>query len=155
MLREHTKQAARAAMRAQRQRLVAVGAIFVAVQALIVVFSWMALEVVNVARAYAGGEGFYSKAQKSAVIALHRFAETGDDRFYGVFQHFIAIPVGDRMAREELEKPRRDFAVIQHALLQGKNHPDDASGIATAFLLLNDWGPFKIAVDDLRIGDGL
>jgi len=71
------------------------------VQALIVVFSWMALEVVNVARAYAGGEGFYSKAQKSAVIALHRFAETGDDRFYGVFQKFIAIPVGDRMAREE------------------------------------------------------
>ncbi len=155
MLGEQSKQAARAAMRAQRQRLVAVGAIFVAVQALIVVFSWMALEVVNVARAYAGGEGFYSKAQKSAVIALHRLAETGDDAFYDVFQHYIAIPVGDRIAREELEKPQRDSAVIRRGLLQGRNHPDDATGIADFFLLLSDWGPFKIAVDDWRIGDGL
>ena len=59
----HTTHVARAAMRAQRWRLLAVGAIFVAVQALIVLFSWVALEVVDVARAYAGGEGFYSKAQ--------------------------------------------------------------------------------------------
>ena len=142
-------------MRAQRWRLIAVGAIFVAVQALIIVFSWAALEVVDVARAYAGGEGFYSKAQKSAVLALHRFAETGDEAFYAAFEHYISVPVGDRLAREELEKPERDFGAVRRGLLQGMNHPDDVEGIAIVFLLISDWGPFKVAVDDWRVGDRL
>ncbi|MBI1210116.1 MAG: hypothetical protein GC190_01530 [Alphaproteobacteria bacterium] len=146
---------ARAAVRAQRWRLIAVGAIFVAVQALIVLFSWAALEVVDVARAYAGGEGFYSKAQKSAVIALHRFAATGDEQDYKIFDDFISVSIGDRIAREELEKPQPNFAVVRHGLIQGSNHPDDVDGIATVFVLLKNWGPFRAAVEDWRAGDHL
>lgn len=142
-------------MRAQRWRLVAVGAIFVAVQALIVLFSWAALEVVDVARAYAGGEGFYSKAQKSAVIALHRLAATGDDTHFATFNEFISVTLGDRHAREEMEKPHPDFSVVQRGLVQGHNHPDDVTGIAIVFMLLNDWGPFKVAVQDWRGADRL
>jgi hypothetical protein len=143
----------RAAVRAQRWRFVAVGAIFVAVQALIILFSWAALEVVDVARAYAGGEGFYSKAQKSAVIALHRFAATGDEAHYETFREFISVTLGDRSAREELEKPSPDFEVVRRGLVQGHNSPEDVTGIAIVFMLMNDWGPFKVAVDDWRGAD--
>ena len=152
---EQATKTARAAMRAQRWRLAAVGAIFVAVQALIIVFSWTALEVVNVARAYAGGEGFYSKAQKSGVIALHRLAETGDEMFFDRFNDFLAVSIGDRTAREEMEKPDPDYAAVRRALIQGQNHPDDVTGIFIVFKLLRDWGPFKVAVTDWREGDRL
>lgn len=150
-----TTQTARAATRAQRWRFVAVGAIFVAVQALIVGFSWAALEVVDVARAYAGGEGFYSKAQKSAVIALHRFVQTRDEAFYDTFNEFMAISIGDRIAREEMEKANPDFSVVHRGFIQGRNHPDDVAGLAGVFVWLKDWGPFKVAVDDWRHGDKL
>jgi signal transduction histidine kinase len=155
MAHHQTRQTARSAMRAQRRRLVAVGAIFVAVQALIVMFSWAALEVVNVARAYAGGEGYYSKAQKSAVIALHRFAETGDESAFTTFNDFIAVAIGDRIAREELEKPERDYSVIRRGFIQGKNHPDDVFGLASGFVVLRDWRPFNAAIEDWRRGDRL
>ena len=115
---EPPKKAAHAAMRAQHRRLIAVGAIFVVVQALIVIFSWAALEIVNVARSYAGGEGFYSKAQKSAVIDLHRFAEAGDDKLFGEFERHMMVPIGDRTAREELEKPQPDFGVVRSSWLR-------------------------------------
>ena len=142
-------------MRAQRWRLIAVGAIFVAVQALIILFSWAALEVVDVARAYAGGEGFYSKAQKSAVIALQRYAVTGHGADYATFQDFISVSIGDRVARVELEKPHPDYDVVRSGLVQGRNHPDDVTGIAVVFVLLSGWGPFKVAVDDWREADRL
>jgi hypothetical protein len=35
------------------------------------------------------------------------------------------IPLGDRQAREELEKPRPNLAVARQGFAEGRNHPDD------------------------------
>ena len=43
----------------------------------------------------------------------------------GGIEEAIAVPVGDRKAREELEKPRPDLAVARQGFLEGRNHPDD------------------------------
>src|SRR5271170_2968287 len=47
--------------------------------------SWAAIYVVNATRAYATGEGRYSKAQKIAVLDLHRFAYSGQQRDFDAF----------------------------------------------------------------------
>src|SRR6187402_3878529 len=57
---------------------------------------WAAVEVVNATRAYAVGEGRYSKAQKMAVLALDRFIDSRDPVEYRNFLDAVAIPQGDR-----------------------------------------------------------
>ena len=55
-----------------------------------------ALEIVNATRAYATGEGRYSKAQKIAVLHLHRYAYSGEPDDYVAFIEAAAVPRGDR-----------------------------------------------------------
>src|SRR5215467_5590979 len=47
--------------------------------------SWSAIELVNDTRAYATGEGRYSKAEKLAILDLYRYADTQDARDYDAF----------------------------------------------------------------------
>ena len=57
--------------------------------------SWAAIKVVDATRAYATGEGRYSKAQKIAVIDLQRYAYSGLDQDYQAFLEATAMPRGD------------------------------------------------------------
>ncbi|HEX4441255.1 MAG TPA: EAL domain-containing protein [Thermoanaerobaculia bacterium] len=104
-------------------------------------------------RAYVAGEGLWSKAQKDAVNALHRYAETRDDAQFRAYEAAIAVPVGDRLAREELEKPRPDPEVVRRGFLQGRNHPDDVDTMARLYRDLRGIGPMRHAVETWRQGD--
>ena len=44
------------------------------------------------------------------------------------------MPLGDRIAREELQRPDPDLAVARAGFLQGGNHPDDIDGLIRLFL---------------------
>ena len=59
----------------------------------------------SAARAYVGAESLWSKAEKEAVSALNRYAATHSERDFRLYLLAIAVPLGDRRAREELEKP--------------------------------------------------
>jgi hypothetical protein len=72
--------------------------------------SWAAIRIVDATRAYATGEGRYSKAQKIAVIELHRFACSGRSSDYAAFLAAIAVPRGDRDARLALAREPVDSA---------------------------------------------
>ena len=117
--------------------------------------SWAALEIVNATRAYATGEGRYSKAQKIAVLNLHRYAYSGLASDYQAFLAATAVPRGDRMARIALEQKPSDTAVAARGFLQGENHPDDIDGMIRLFQWFSWWQPFAAAVEDWREGDGL
>jgi hypothetical protein len=43
------------------------------------------------------------------------------------------VPLGDRKARLELEKPDPDYAVAYQGFLEGRNHPDDIPGMIMLF----------------------
>lgn len=88
-----------------------------------------AMEVLSAVRSFVGGEGLWSKGQKDAVHALHRYAFTGDIKFYEEFHKQLEISHGDRAARLELEKPAYDIAIVTHGFQQGKVDPADVPGL--------------------------
>lgn len=143
------------AARQQKRSFLLIAGTFIALLLLSLAASWAAISVVNSTRAYATGEGRYSKAQKIAVLNLHRFAYGGREADYRAFLQAIDVPRGDRDARLALEAPEFDRAAVKAYLLRGQNHPDDHGSLIRLFRLFHWWSPFAAAVDDWRTGDAL
>ncbi len=89
----------------------------------------MCISLLSAARAYVGGESQWSRSQKSAVQHLLRFSDTRDAHDWDAYREAIAVNLGDRRAREELDKPEPDLAVVREGFLTGANHPDDVPGM--------------------------
>lgn len=109
-------------------------AVFLVVIAVLVALAAVGLEVLASVRAYVGGEGLWSKAEKDASSALSRYIAEGNEATYGEFLRQLAIPLGDRRAREELERSRPDLSIARAGFLQGRNHPDDVDGMSRLFI---------------------
>lgn len=90
-----------------------------------------AMNILSSVRSFVGGEGLWSKAQKNAIYSLHRYAATGESRYYVEFNQAIQIPMGDRRARVEMEKPKSNMDEIRAGFIQGQIHPDDIPGLVT------------------------
>ncbi|GGH08793.1 hypothetical protein GCM10007352_13980 [Mucilaginibacter phyllosphaerae] len=90
---------------------------------------FFAITTLSSVRAYVAGEGLWSKAQKDALFNLHVYAYSHDEKDYAAFEEFIKVPLGDRKARVELEKPNPDLVNARQGLLEGRNHPDDIDGM--------------------------
>jgi PAS domain S-box-containing protein len=95
--------------------------------------SYMTIENLSAARAYVGGEGLWSKAQKQAVHDLLRYSISHSERDFEAYQKALLVPMGERQARLELEKPVPDMSVVRRGLIQGRNSPEDVNGMATMF----------------------
>jgi signal transduction histidine kinase len=80
-----------------------------------------------------GGEGLWSKAQKESLNSLLRYSVTFEPADYKRFQEELAVPLGDKRARLELEKADPDLRVAREGFLQGGNHPDDIEGMISLY----------------------
>jgi len=119
------------------------------------VVSWWAINVVDSTRAYVNGEGRYSKAEKIAVLDLHRYAYSGSQKDYQDFLAAIAVPLGDHAARIALERSPADFTAAANGFLKGENHPLDIVGMLALFDRFSWWPPFAAAIADWENGDRL
>jgi diguanylate cyclase (GGDEF)-like protein/PAS domain S-box-containing protein len=135
--------------------LAGVAGAFLAVIAAVTGVALFALEVLTSARAYVGGEGLWSKAEKDAAAALTRYITDGDESAYEEFRAQLAVPLGDRRAREELEKPAPDLAVARAGFLAGRNHPDDVDGMIKLFRRFRRVEPLDRAIGVWKRGDEL
>jgi two-component system, sensor histidine kinase len=88
-----------------------------------------AMSTLSAVRAYVEGEGLWSKAQKDAAQGLITYAFTKDRRYYQRYENHLRIPLGDRIARLELEKPEMNEEIVMQGFVQGQNHPDDVPGM--------------------------
>jgi len=104
-------------------------------------------------RAYVQAEGLWSKAQKEAVIALRRYGRSYNEVDFQVYLASVAIPLGDRQARIELEKNAPDFDVVSRGFLQGGNRPDDVQGMASLFRRFRKVRYMSAAIDTWTQGD--
>jgi len=141
-----------------RQQLRSYGvilAVFVLLLGVALFASWGAIRVVDATRAYVAGEGRFSKAEKIAVLSLHRYAYSGRELDYAHFRSAVAVPLGDHMARVALERLPADLASARRGFLIGENHPDDIGGMIGLFRWFSWWHPFAAAMGDWRTGDGL
>jgi diguanylate cyclase (GGDEF)-like protein/PAS domain S-box-containing protein len=136
-----------------RRRLLLIASPLVAILILLVLLGGMRSETLSAVRAYVGGESLWSKAQKEATSALHRYAKTRSEGTYREFQSLLAVPLGDRLAREELQKTDPDEAVVRRGFLAGQNNADDIPGMVRLFRRFGNSPDFAGAVAVWAEGD--
>ena len=108
-------------------------AVFVAMTILQASVAAFSIQLLSTVRAYVAGESLYSKAQKDAQIFLLDYAEKRDEADYQRFMSALAIPTGDRVAREALQQAEPDIEAARRGFLDGGNHPDDIDGLIQMF----------------------
>jgi PAS domain S-box-containing protein len=114
----------------ERQAFLSASLIIVVVATLLVV-ALLGFETLSSARAYVGGEGHWSKAQKEAAYHLVRYLHNQEPAEYAAFTEQLDVIAGDREARLEILAERPDRERIRDGLRRGRIHPDDIAGMAT------------------------
>jgi PAS domain S-box-containing protein len=126
--------AARAPITSLLARQAAVTALVLALLvAAMLILGYEALEVQSAVRAYVAGEGLWSKGEKDAVYELARYTTTADESHYRAFERALAVPIADRVARLELEKPAFDARLAERAFLAGGNRRADVPRMIRLF----------------------
>jgi diguanylate cyclase (GGDEF)-like protein/PAS domain S-box-containing protein len=136
------------------RRLIAVVWVFMAAIVCLLALTYYSIGLMSAGRAYVGGEGLWSKAQKEAVFALSRYAQDHDPRDYQAYQSALAVSLGDRQARLEMEKAQSDPQMATAGFLRGRNHPDDVAGMIALFRNFSSLPEIEKARAVWRQGDG-
>ena len=109
----------------------------VGIMALLIIIELMVLffsiNTLSSVRAYVGGEGLWSKAQKDALYQLLKYARTRDELDYVRFENFMKVNEGDHKARIELSKPNPNLSLVRQGLEEGRNDPGDVAGMIHLF----------------------
>ncbi len=110
---------------------VGIMALLIVVELVVLFFS---IHTLSSVRAYVGGEGLYSKAQKDGLYQLLKYARTHDELDYAKFQGFMKVTQGDHKARMALSKPEPNFDEARQGFIEGRNDKEDADGMVQLFL---------------------
>lgn len=106
-------------------------AILIGVELFVLFFS---LNTLSSLRAYVGGEGLWSKAQKDAVFHLYRYGVSRTANDYELFKQFMRVPIGDGRARHELLSASGNVDAAYAGFREGRNHPEDIDGMISLFV---------------------
>jgi two-component system, sensor histidine kinase len=109
---------------------VGIMALLIAIELVVLFFSINALSSV---RAYVGGEGLYSKAQKDAFYQLLKYGLTRDETDYRKFREFMRVPQGDHKTRIELSREHPDMEIARQGFTEGRNNKEDVDGMIKLF----------------------
>jgi two-component system cell cycle sensor histidine kinase/response regulator CckA len=137
------------------KKLVAILWIFLIVVIALLGLSYLTIENLSAARAYVGGEGLWSKAQKQAVRELLLYSTSRSESHFAAYQRALLVPLGDRQARLELEKPHPDMNLVRTGLVQGRNNPEDVTGMAALFRHCRKMSHMSEALEIWAQGDAL
>ncbi|NUN04538.1 MAG: response regulator [Bdellovibrio sp.] len=116
---------------------------------------YFAMNTLSSVRSFVSGESSWSKAQKDAVLSLHKYARTRDEKYFHAFSENLKIPLGDYRARMALEATPPNLADAAEGLKQGQIHEDDVSGVINLVLSFGKIGHVAKALDYWREGDSL
>ncbi|HLJ85113.1 MAG TPA: diguanylate cyclase [Candidatus Eremiobacteraceae bacterium] len=113
------------------------------------------IHTLSAVRAYVGGEGLWSKAQKDAVYHLEAYGRTRDPKEYAAYRSLLGVSLGDRAARLEMSKPNPDWNKEYQGFLRGGNNPSDIPGMIALFQRFNRISYISDAIADWTEGDSL
>jgi diguanylate cyclase (GGDEF)-like protein/PAS domain S-box-containing protein len=91
------------------------------------------LSTLSTIRAFVNGEGLWSKAERQSIAELRYFAASGSPADYQRFRDEIAVPLGDRVARLELQSATPDYVRAANSFIAARNHADDVPGMMRLF----------------------
>lgn len=122
--------------------------VLIAIASLILA-NYYTLKVSNSIRAYVQGESEYSKGQKNACINLILYAETGDSKYFELFQKETEIPHNDGLALKKLmsSNDSADNDEIRGYFLKGNNHPRDIKNLIWLFRNFRHFGFMGNAIE--------
>jgi signal transduction histidine kinase len=129
-----------------------IGSIVVVLVCIVMTF-WFVMNTMSSIRGYVNGEGLWSKGQKEASYSLSRYAVTFDAAHYNDFKRFLRVPLGDKQARIELDKPNPDYAIVREGFLDGDNHPDDIDGMIFLYRNFKHVSYLSRAIEIWKKGD--
>src|SRR5450432_4470905 len=109
---------------------VGIMALLIAVELVVLFFS---INTLSSVRAYVGGEGLWSKAQKDAIYQLRTYGITHNEADYRKFREFMKVPEGDHITRIELSKKDPDIKIARQGFIDGRNNPGDIDGMIKLF----------------------
>ena len=135
-----------------RKLLVIVG-VFVAIVICVFFLGVLRSEILSGVRAYVGGEGLWSKAEKRAVLSLTKYATSHAESDYRQYLSEIAVPTGDKHARLQLQNASPDMAVVRQGFLQGRNSPEDVDSMSMLFRRFGHIGYMARAIAVWTEGD--
>jgi signal transduction histidine kinase len=111
-------------------------------------------QALSAARAYVGGESLWSKARSQAVAGLRAHA-SGRTQACVPMSQALTVPLGDRAAREAMERSPVDRAAARDGFLRGGNSPDDVDGLIDLYRYFS-WTPLLLpSIEAWRKGDEL
>ena len=116
---------------------------------------YFAMTTLSAVRAFVGGEGLWSKAQKTGLFNLQKYATTRDEKYYASFRSQLEIPMGDHAARIELEKVIYDEKALHEGFLKGQNHPKDIPPMINLVRRFHKVPKLARAIEKWKIGDDL
>lgn len=102
--------------------LVGIMALLVTLELFTLIF---AMNTLSGVRGYVGGEGVWSKGQKTAVYNLLQYLFTKQPENYEKFKTALEVPLGDRDVRIELLKENYDASIVDNGFANGKIHASD------------------------------
>jgi signal transduction histidine kinase len=88
-----------------------------------------AMGTLSSVRAFVGGEGLWSKAEKTSIIALQKYAESNREKDFDEFNREMEVSLGDRQSRLEMGKAEPDFSKIEEGFARGRIQKDDIPGL--------------------------
>lgn len=91
------------------------------------------------------------KAEKQATIPLQTYAASRNEKDYQAFLDSLSVPLGDRVAREQMEKPEPDYAAIHAGFKQGKVTNADIPGM-TVLSRKKSSGGYILVSSEVGIG---
>ncbi len=136
-------------------KLYAVIGVMASLVALELVSLFFAMNTLSSVRSFVTGESLWSKAQKDAVINLHRYALTRSPEHYVSFQTNMQVPLGDRKAREALEENPPNITKAKEGFIQGRIYPDDVPGVIKLLMRFQGFSYLEEAVAIWKDGDKL
>ena len=122
---------------------------------LMLLLSVASISTLSSLRAYVNGEGRWSKAEGQAIADLRRYSVTGEEQDYQRFRSQLAVPLGDRMARLQLQNADPDIALATRGLLAGRNDPADIPGMIRVFRLFRSSPVMAPSIRYWNNGDAL
>ncbi|MBK7890648.1 MAG: response regulator [Bdellovibrionales bacterium] len=116
---------------------------------------YFAMTTLSAVRGFVGSEGLWSKAQKTAVNSLLRYAMTRDEANYKLYLAELEVPLGGLHARLAIESPVVDVDGVKVGLLKAKNHPLDIMPMVRFAERFRSEDLFRHAIETWRHGDQL
>ncbi len=104
-------------------------------------------------RSYVRGEGLWAKAQKDAVLYLDRYTFTHDFDDYKAFGEAIVVNLGDRDARDAMDKIPLDRQGAIDGFIAGQNASEDIDSMIWFYRNFQKISYLKEAIDIWRKAD--